>query len=126
MCFAVVLRHWISCLLLSLVYLILVCTVHRELQHSLPLSVLSRSTTFSLCSSLLTFNLAFLQAKFKDLLVYMAYFRDSQLVTCSILCFVAGFTAGYQFAVLRRKWLQVKQDFLKKKLNETKKRLDVS
>jgi len=56
----------------------------------------------------------------------MAYFRDSQLVTYSVLCFIVGFTAGYQFAVLRRKWLQVKKDYLKKKLDETKKRLDVS
>ena len=56
----------------------------------------------------------------------MGTLRDSQLVTCSILCFVAGFAAGYQFAVLRRKWLQVKKDFLRKKLDETKKRLETS
>ena len=56
----------------------------------------------------------------------MGEFRDTQLVACSVACFVVGFAAGYQFAVLRRKWLKAKKSYLKKSLDETKKRLDVS
>ena len=56
----------------------------------------------------------------------MGQARDTQLVTCSILCFVVGFAAGYQFCILRRKWLGAKKSYLKKKLDETSKRLDAS
>ena len=56
----------------------------------------------------------------------MGQFRDTQLVTTSIVCFVVGVVVGYQFAIQRRRWLQFKKDYLKKNLDETKKRLDAS
>ena len=56
----------------------------------------------------------------------MGEFKDAQLVTFSVVCFALGFIAGYQFGNLRRKWLQAKRDYLQRKLEETKRRLDVA